>query len=165
MSITFTPATEAALPTIVAIYNEAIPGRLATADLTPVTVASKQAWFAQFDPVRRPIWLIQVAGVTAGWVSVEDFYGRPAYAHTAEISLYLSATFQHQHLGQAALDHVIAQLPRLGLDTLVAFVFHHNQPSQHLFARNGFAQWGHLPAVALMDEQRRDLDILGRHFN
>ncbi|WP_225049131.1 GNAT family N-acetyltransferase [Lacticaseibacillus kribbianus] len=161
----FTLATAADLPAIVAIYNAAIPGRLATADLEPVTVAAKTAWFAQFSPDHRPIWLIQVDGALAGWVSLENFYGRPAYDHTAEISIYLDPAFQHRHLGQAALDFVFTQLKRLDLDTIVAFVFHHNRASQGLFARNGFATWGHLPQVALMDTTRRDLDILGRHFD
>ncbi|WP_179396245.1 GNAT family N-acetyltransferase [Lacticaseibacillus absianus] len=164
MSITFTTAQLSDLPAITAIYNAAIPGRLATADLTPVTVASKAAWFAQFDPARRPLWLIRSDDVLAGWVSLEDFYGRPAYHRTAEISLYLAPSFQHQHLGQDALDFVIGELPRLDITTLVAFVFHHNGPSQHLFARNAFTQWAHLPQVAEMDGELRDLDILGRHF-
>lgn len=164
MTPTFEFATHADLPAIVTIYNQAIPGRQATADLTPVTVAAKEAWFAQYDPQTRPIWKILVGGEIAGWVALESFYGRPAYQHTAEISLYLAAGYQGQHLGQAALDFVISELPRLDLDTLVAYVFTHNAPSQRLFTRNDFARWGHLPDVAVLDGQRRSLDILGRHF-
>lgn len=33
------------LPRIVEIYNQAIPTRLSTADLEPVTIESKKAWF------------------------------------------------------------------------------------------------------------------------
>ncbi|KRM87110.1 GNAT family N-acetyltransferase [Lacticaseibacillus thailandensis] len=164
MRIEFKYAQHQDLPQITDIYNQAIPGRQATADLEPVTVASKEAWFAAFTPDKYPIWLIMVDGNIAGWVSLEAFYGRPAYSHTAEISIYLDQHYQHQQLGQAALDFVFSQLPHLALDTIVAFVFHHNGPSQHLFTRNGFDRWGHLPRVALMDGQRRDLDILGRHF-
>ena len=39
-------ARDADLPAIVAIYNAAIPGRQATADTEPVTVKSREAWFA-----------------------------------------------------------------------------------------------------------------------
>lgn len=39
----FTFATKADLPAVVAIYNQIIPSRLATADLEPVTVASRAA--------------------------------------------------------------------------------------------------------------------------
>ncbi|MCI1985109.1 MAG: GNAT family N-acetyltransferase [Lactobacillus sp.] len=164
MATTFSIATPADLPAIVAIYNQAIPGRLATADLEPVSVASKQAWFDTYDAKSRPLWKILVAGQLAGWVGLEDFYGRPAYRQTAEISIYIDNHFHHQGLGQQALDYVVSQLPRLDLNTLVAFIFAHNTPSQGLFQKNGFSRWAHLPDVALMDDNWRSLDILGRHF-
>jgi phosphinothricin acetyltransferase len=152
------------LPKIVEIYNEIIPSRLATADLVPVSVASRQAWFQAFNHDRRPIWVIKADQTIVGWVGLESFYGRPAYQHTAEISIYLDKNYRRHQLGQQALDYVRTQLRRLNLDTLVAFVFSHNLPSQKLFEKNGFEKWGHLPDVALMDDQRRSLDILGRHF-
>ncbi|MFD1483796.1 GNAT family N-acetyltransferase [Lacticaseibacillus baoqingensis] len=164
MTTTFAEATSQDLPAIVAIYNQAIPGRLATADLQPVSVASKQAWFAAYDPHTRPLWKIMVAGQLAGWVGLEDFYGRPAYQHTAEISIYIDTHFHHQGLGQQALDFVATQLPRLDINTLVAFIFAHNTPSLGLFNKNGFSRWAHLPDVALMDDQLRSLDILGRRY-
>lgn len=164
MNITFENARHADLPRIVAIYNEIIPSRLATADLEPVTVASREDWFASFDPATRPLWVLRQAGTIVGWVSLESFYGRPAYSHTAEISIYLDAACRHQGVGQQTLDFVFGQLARLDLDRIVAFVFSHNLPSQGLFKKNGFTTWGHLPDVALMDGHLRSLDILGRHF-
>lgn len=164
MTIQFQLAEHQDLPKIVAIYNEIIPSRLATADLEPVTVASREAWFKAFDPDSRPIWLILSAGEVAGWVSLESFYGRAAYYKTAEISIYLDANYRHQGLGQLALDYVLGQLTRLDIDAIVAYIFSHNQPSQGLFKKNHFEIWGHLPNVALMDGQRRSLDILGRRF-
>lgn len=164
MSVEFEYAKHADLPAIVAIYNQAIPGRLATADLEPVSVASKEAWFAAYNETRRPLWKIMVDGQLAGWVGLESFYGRPAYGHTAEISIYIDDAFHHHGLGQQALDFVASQLPRLDLNTLVAFIFAHNVPSQGLFKKNGFERWAHLPDVALMDDQLRSLDILGKKF-
>lgn len=162
--IKFDYAKQAELPKIVAIYNETIPSRLATADLEPVSVASRQPWFESFNPDSRPLWVIKYDDKIAGWVGLESFYGRPAYHKTAEISIYIDKDFRHQGIGQQAIAYVISQLPRLGLDALVAFIFSHNQPSQHLFKQNQFETWGHLPDVAIMDGQRRSLDILGRRF-
>ena len=42
-------ATASDLPEIVSIYNASIPGRMATADLAPVSVAERKQWFADFD--------------------------------------------------------------------------------------------------------------------
>lgn len=49
MSVRFEYATHDELPRIVEIYNEIIPSRLATADLEPVSVASRENWFAEFN--------------------------------------------------------------------------------------------------------------------
>lgn len=165
MTVKFEYAKQSELPKIVEIYNEIIPSRLATADLEPVSVESRQPWFDAFNPDSRPLWVIKDDGQIAGWVGLESFYGRPAYHNTAEISIYIDADFRHHGLGQQTIDFVESQLARLGLDALVAFIFSHNLPSQKLFKHNGFETWGHLPDVAEMDGQRRSLDILGKHFN
>jgi phosphinothricin acetyltransferase len=41
-------ALPADLAQVVAIYNASIPGRMATADLAPVSVAERRAWFEDF---------------------------------------------------------------------------------------------------------------------
>ncbi|GAA2982851.1 GNAT family N-acetyltransferase [Lentilactobacillus parakefiri] len=165
MPVKFECATHDELPRIVEIYNEIIPSRLATADLEPVSVASREEWFAEFNHESRPLWVMKVDDQVAGWVGLESFYGRPAYHNTAEISIYIDADYRHHGLGQQTINFVSGELERLRLDTLVAFIFSHNLPSQKLFTHNGFTVWGHLPDVAEMDGRRRSLDILGKHFN
>jgi phosphinothricin acetyltransferase len=148
---------------VVAIYNATVPQRTATADLEPVTVEQRRPWFQDRDPGRRPLWVAQDdAGTVLGWLSVNDFYGRAAYAATAELGVYVDAAARGQGVGTTLLRHTIAQAPQLGLTTLLAFVFAHNAPSVALFERHGFAPWGHLPGVARLDEHEVDLSILGR---
>jgi phosphinothricin acetyltransferase len=52
-------ATAADLPAIVDIYNSTIPSRMVTADLEPVSVASREAWFADHSPERWPLWMAE----------------------------------------------------------------------------------------------------------
>lgn len=152
------------LPRIVEIYNQAIPGRLSTADTELVTVASREKWFQEFNHDHYPIWVIKVNHQIVGWISLEAFYGRPAYGKTAEISIYFANDYHHQGLGQQALQFVEAQLPKLKINTIVAFIFSHNLPSQGLFKKNGFAKWAHLPDVAVMDDKLYSVDILGKKY-
>jgi phosphinothricin acetyltransferase len=157
-------ARRADLPQIVSIYNASIPGRMATADLAPVSVAEREAWFAEFDPGRRPLWV--VAGErdddVLAWLSLRSFYGRPAYAETVEVGVYTAPSARRQGHARALLAHALAAAPSLGITRLLAFTFAHNAPSLTLFRDLGFADWGLLPGVARLDGIRRDVVILGR---
>ncbi len=158
-------ATRDDLAGIVDIYNSTVASRMVTADTEPVSVASREAWFDAHQPERRPLWVCHAAdGRMAGWVSFSDFYGRPAYGATAEVSIYLHEDFRGQGLGRFLLEAAIAHAPKVGVDTLLGFIFGHNTPSLALFERHGFARWGDLPRVAVLDGVERDLVILGRRL-
>jgi L-amino acid N-acyltransferase YncA len=159
--MTIRHANETDLSAIVGIYNAAIPSRLATADLEPVSVESRRTWFQGRSPGLRPLWVIEQEGVIAGWLSFQSFYGRPAYHATAEISVYIAPPFHQRGLGKQLLATAINESPKLGLKTLLGFIFAHNQPSLKLFQSLGFEKWGHLPQVAELDEVERDLVIMG----
>jgi phosphinothricin acetyltransferase len=150
------------LPGIVAIYNAAIPGRMATADTEPVSLASRQAWFREHSPQARPLWVIDEGDGIAGWLSFQSFYGRPAYHATAELSVYVAPAARRRGVARRLLGHALRRSPALGLATLVGFIFGHNAPSLALFAGFGFERWGLLPRVAELDGVERDLVIVGR---
>ena len=162
MSWSHRQATREDLPAIVEIYNATIPSRLVTADLDPVSVESRIGWFEQHKPDFRPLWVAQQDGQLAGWLSFSTFYGRPAYDKTAELSVYIGEAFRHRGLGSYFLEQAIAHAPSIGIDRLIGFVFGHNRPSLDLFVKFGFARWGELPGVTLLDCVERDVIILGR---
>jgi L-amino acid N-acyltransferase YncA len=162
--MTIRDATEADLPAIVEIYNAAIPGRKATADTEPVAVENRYAWFCEHHPGRRPLWVAEENEAIVGWLSFQSFYGRPAYHATAEISVYVAPSRQRAGIGRALLARATDQAPRLGLKTLLGFIFDHNEPSLKLFESFGFERWGVLPRVAELDGVERDLMILGRRL-
>ena len=98
----------------------------------------------------------------SGWLSLRSFYGRPAYDATVEVAVYVDPAPQRRGIGKTLLDHALANAPALGIRTVLAFVFAHNAPSLALFERAGFAAWGRLPRVAVLDGVERDLAVLGR---
>jgi phosphinothricin acetyltransferase len=155
-------ATEADLPEIVAIYNATIAGRMVTADLEPVSVASRLPWFRAHDARSRPLWVVGGDGRIRAWLSFNSFRERAAYRPTAEISLYVAEADRRQGLGGFLLGEAIGRAPACGLRTLVGLIWAHNEPSLRLFGRFGFERWGHLPRVAVLDEEERDLVIVGR---
>ncbi|MFE6796133.1 GNAT family N-acetyltransferase [Paenibacillus chitinolyticus] len=155
-------AVPADLPAIVHIYNSTIPGRMVTADLEPVTVHSRENWFAEHNPETRPIWVLEKDGKIWGWLSFQSFYGRPAYNGTAEVSIYLNEECRGRGLGRYLLEKAIAACPELGIKTVLGFIFGHNAHSLALFDRYGFAKWAELPRIAELDGIERDLIIMGK---
>ena len=155
-------AALADLPAIVAIYNSTVASRMVTADLAPVSVESRQRWFDEHRPDSRPLWVLERDGAIAAWLSFSSFYGRPAYAGTAEVSIYVGERFRRCGLGAHLLQAAIAHASVIGVQTLLGFIFGHNLPSLALFERFGFERWGHLPRVAVLDGIERDLVIVGR---
>ena len=164
IEMTLRDATEADLPAIVEIYNAAIPGRTATADTEPVSIESRRRWFAEHHPASRPLWVAIEGDVIVGWLSFQSFYGRPAYHATAELSVYVAPKSLRKGIGYTLLAKAIEQAPRLGLRTLLGFIFGNNQASLRLFESVGFQRWGVLPRVAQLDGVERDVIILGRRI-
>ncbi|BAN23148.1 GNAT family N-acetyltransferase [Caballeronia insecticola] len=161
MSLDYRDATLDDLPAIVAIYNSTIASRQVTADLDPVTVESRIAWFGAHSPQARPLWVVEQHGEIIAWLSFSDFYGRPAYARTVEVSIYLDERTRGKGLGRKLLREALDRAPSLDVDTVLGFVFGHNEASMKLFAGFGFDIWGTLPRVAVLDGVERDLVILG----
>jgi L-amino acid N-acyltransferase YncA len=171
-------AIAADLARIVDIYNDAIPGRMATADLEPIAIDSRLSWFHDRDWRKYPIWVAESmvnsndltntsvgSGKSImGWLSLQMFYGRCAYQGTAEVSIYVANRDQGKGVGKKLLNYAIANGTEIGINSLIGMIFAHNHPSLRLFQQSGFEKWGHLPQVARLDGVKRDLVILGLHL-
>lgn len=165
MTVNFIHAHQNDLQKIVATYNSTVASKLVTADLEPVSVESKQAWFDAHTPTRRPLWVIDVDGNYSGWMSFNSFYGRPAYDGTVEVSIYLEETVRGKGLGKLCLQKAFDSCKELNIKTLLGFIFDHNEPSLKLFYNMGFEKWAHLPKIADMIEAERGLIIVGKRIN
>lgn len=162
MSIAHRVATRDDLAQIVEIYNATIPTRMVTADIEPVSVESRASWFQEHTRNFRPLWVVDADTQIAAWLSFSSFYGRPAYIKTAEVSVYVRESFRRRGFGSYLLTQALAHAPALQIDTLLGFIFGHNEPSLALFERFGFSRWGELPRVAVLSGIERDLIIVGR---
>ena len=156
-------ATSDDLEQIVAIYNTSIPGRLATADLNLISVNSRRSWLLEHRASHHPLWVYENEGKVVGWLSLSTFYQRAAWDATAEISVYVNPSHQKQGIAAKLVAEAVSRAPTLGLTSILALIFGHNQPSLNLFRRFGFEDWGQLPRVCELDGIKRDVMILGYH--
>ena len=163
------------LPTILAIYNQSIAAKQATANLTPVTCAERQDWFDEhLNSATRPIYIVRAVVEDAevsveetvspivAWGSFSDLYTRPAYHISTEISIYLHQEYHGQKLGSLLTRWMLTQAPSWGIHNVVALIFAHNQPSLGLFRKLGFEQWGYMPKVCDMEGFIADVVMLGK---
>ncbi|MGM8897446.1 MULTISPECIES: GNAT family N-acetyltransferase [unclassified Psychrobacter] len=165
------------LPEILAIYNQSIAGKQATANLTPVTCEERAEWFDEhLNSPTRPIYVVRAAVISAdddkivtqtkspivAWGSFSDLYARTAYHISTEISIYLHQGYQGKGLGSLLARWMLAQAPNLGIQNVVALVFAHNKPSLGLFHKLGFEQWGYMPKVCDMQGFIADVVMLGK---
>lgn len=157
-------ATAADLPEIVAIYNSTVASRQSTADLEPVSVASRQAWFDTHQQPNRPIFVLKAKGLdeVLAWGSFSDYYPRAAYHITAEISLYVRHDMRGTGCGKDLLAYMLMQAPKLSIQTVIGVIFAHNFASLNLFGKFGFEQWGLLPQVCNLDGKLADVVLLGK---
>lgn len=152
------------LAQIVAIYNSTIASRQVTADLEPISVASRQTWFQAHQRPHRPIYIVenQLDHRIVAWGSFSDYYARPAYDGTVEISIYVHSEMRQMGIGRFLLDYMLQQAPKLMIHNVIAIIFAHNHASLRLFEQFGFALWGRLPEVCDMQEMLADVVILGK---
>ena len=168
-------ANKADLPAILAIYNQTIAGKQATANLAPVSCEERQIWFDEhLNSATRPIYIVkavvenvderieQTASPIVAWGSFSDLYARPAYHISTEISIYLHQDYHGQGLGSLLTRWMLTQAPSLGIHNVVALIFAHNQPSLGLFRKLGFEQWGYMPKVCDMQGFIADVVMLGK---
>ena len=167
------------LPEILAIYNQTIAGKQATANLAPVTCEERMDWFDEhLNNPARPIYIVRAETKDVGniesealletsspivaWGSFSDLYARTAYHISTEISIYLNKDNHGQGLGSALTSWMLTQAPHLGIHNIVALVFAHNKPSLGLFRKLGFEQWGYMPKVCDMQGFIADVVMLGK---
>ncbi|WP_299187116.1 GNAT family N-acetyltransferase [uncultured Psychrobacter sp.] len=166
------------LPEILAIYNQSIAGKQATANLTPVTCEERASWFDEhLSSPTRPIYVVRAAisssanankinaqknSPIVAWGSFSDLYARTAYHISTEISIYLHHDYHGKGLGSLLTRWMLVQAPNLGIQNVVALIFAHNKPSLGLFRKLGFEQWGYMPKVCDMQGFIADVVMLGK---
>jgi phosphinothricin acetyltransferase len=154
------------LAAIVAIYNAGIPGRMATADLAPVSLESRRQWFDEHVPGSRPLWVVEEGGQIEGWLSLQAFHVRAAYHPTADGQRLCRA-------GRSAKT-LCARTGGAG-DRARRRIRNRHDARVHLRAQRAEPRavpefrfretWGHLPRVAELDGIERDVLILGRRID
>ncbi len=149
------------LPQIVNIYNRAIIEGTSTTDSKPVTADERVDWFREHDKKKRPILVKEYHGKIVAWVSIQPFYPHAAYKNSARINIYIDTNFRGKKLGQMFLQEVIDMSKTYEIENFLALIFADNLGSIKLFKKLGFKEWGRLLSIAKVQDEKKDLIVLG----
>jgi phosphinothricin acetyltransferase len=142
---------------IVSIYNEAIKSGFQTADLEEVSVEDKTQWFNEHQIQNYELFVLEVDEQMVGWLSLSPYRkGRRAFEEIAEISYYLTASFQSKGLGSFMMQEGINRAKQLHFRNLIAILLAANSRSIALLNKFGFEEWGSLPNLARINHQLVD---------
>lgn len=153
-------ATEADLPGILAIYNDAVLNTTAIWNETLVDLDNRQAWWRGRRAQDYPV-LVAVAGNDVlGYASFGDWRAFDGYRHTIEHSVYVATGAQGRGIGRALMEPLIARARGLGKHVMVAGIEAGNGPSIRLHERLGFTRVGLMPEVGIKFGRWLDLAFL-----
>jgi phosphinothricin acetyltransferase len=153
-------ATEADLPAILAIYNDAVLNTTAIWNETPVDLDNRRAWFRARIAAGFPVLVAEQAGNVLGYGSFGDFRPFEGYRVTVEHSLYVDADARGRGLGKALLSALIEEASRLGKRAMIGGIDGTNAPSIGLHRKFQFVEVGRLPGVGTKFGQPLDLVLM-----
>jgi L-amino acid N-acyltransferase len=143
MMISIRAATEADLPAILDIYNEAVLTTTASYDYEPRTLAHRQQWFAERQRDNYAVFVAeQPDGTIVGWSALNPYHARVGYRFTAENSIYVAALHRGKGVGKRLLKPLVEAAQARGLRAIIAAIDAANDASVRLHAAFGFEQVG-----------------------
>ncbi len=167
-------ATEADLPAILAIINEATLNTTAVWGIAPTTLQARHAWWQERLQAGFPV-LVAAEGsdegggndegggdTVLGFASYGTFRPWEGYKHTVEHSVYVDAAARGRGVGRALLAALIAHATAGGRHVMIAGIDASNTVSIRLHEALGFTVAGTLSQVGRKFDRWLDLTFMQR---
>ncbi len=115
------------LERIVAIYNQAVAHKNATADLQPLELQQRITWFNEHSPESYPIYVKEIDDKVAGWCSLSPYRpGRLALEKTVEIVCFIDYKHHSQGIGSDLIQHALHDCLRIKKRIVFAIMLEKN---------------------------------------
>lgn len=137
------PAERFDMPTVLAIYNDAVAQSTATYDYEPRGLDEQ---LALFDHKMVAGYCFHVArtpdGTVAGFATYGPYRTRPGWRFACEHSVYVAAPWRGLHVGLSLLPPIMQHARKNGFHTMVAVIDAENAASLRMHRRAGFVDIG-----------------------
>ena len=138
------------LPELLAIYNDEVLNSIANLDLTPRTLDEWQVWFDHHNVENHPLYVAEINGRVAGYVSLSSYREKEAFRSTVELSIYVAPEFRQRGLASELMTFIL-NMARADERThaVISVISATNEPSISLHKKFGFAYCGTIPEVGV----------------
>ncbi|MEQ8283718.1 MAG: N-acetyltransferase family protein [Parvibaculum sp.] len=155
-------ATDADLPGILAIYNDAVANTTAIWNETESTLEGRRSWMAERTGRGFPVLVADENGEVAGYATFGDFRPHEGYRFTVENSIYVRADRRGRGIAKALMPPLIKAAETLGMHAMVAGIEAENRASIRLHERFGFREVARMPEVGRKFDRWLDLALMQR---
>lgn len=159
-------ATDADIPAVSAIYNDAVLKTTATYDYETEPLERRQAWFREHQELRLPVFVaVSAEHGVVGWSSLSPYHRRPGFRFTVENSIYIAEPHRGQGIGKQLMAPLITAGESLGLHSIIAAIDASNEASLWLHRQFRFTEVGRFPQVGFKFNRWLDVAYLLRRLD
>jgi len=145
--MTIIDATEAHLPGILAIYNDAVAHTTAIWNEVLVDLENRRSWWQARIGQGYPVLVAVEGEEVLGYASFGDWRAFDGYKYTVEHSVYVAEAARGRGIGFQLMEVLIERARALNKHVLVAGIEAGNEASIRLHERLGFERVGLMPEV------------------
>lgn len=158
-------ATDAAIPVITAIYNDAVLHTTAIWNESVVDEEDRHQWLAARRAEGQPVLVaLDEDRDVLGYATYGDWRAWEGYRYTAEHSVYVRGDQRGRGVGKALMVALIDRAREAGKHVLVAGIDAANEPSLRMHEKLGFERVGLLPQVGRKFDRWLDLAFVQLTF-
>ncbi|MNO87105.1 N-acyltransferase YncA [compost metagenome] len=147
MSLVIRDASDADLPGIRDIYNDAVRNTTAIWNEIEVDLDNRRDWFAGRRQQGFPVLVAEEGGEVVGYASYGPWRNFDGFRETVEHSVYVRDDQRGKGIGPQLMQALIVRARVQGLHVMVAAIESGNAASIRLHERVGFVTTGQMPQV------------------
>lgn len=147
------------LKELLEIYNYEVKHGVATLDLEPKTLPEWQEWFEKHNVGNHPLFVAEVEGRVAGYVSLSSYREKEAFKTTVELSIYIGAEYRKRGIAGKLMAFILEEAKKdESIHTVVSVITGGNEASRKLHEKFGFEFCGTIKEVGMKFGEYRDIE-------
>lgn len=159
--ISIRAASDADIPAITAIYNDAVANTVAVWNDDIVDEENRRSWLQGYQvPGTCALVAEDAAGALLGYATYGEFRHYDGFRHTVENSIYVDGTRRAGGVGTALMQALIEHARDNGKHVMVAAIEGGNTASIRLHAKVGFEECGTVRQVGTKFGRWLDMTLM-----